>query len=244
MDALLCVQPEAAGGLSHEVRTSETQTVRYPDPSRDPSNPEASYQRGRQPADTRSPELRLQKGPPQEGAFTLCQSFTFTVRWRFSSSNCQLRVSLQASKRLESGEISQEDFLNMAHQIKHFFQYQEEKQQRSESWDAAADFPMNKLLGTPPNAQPRPHDGMDAAELSYYEHKSKLRKTQVNHRVAGEDWEGEETLEDGVKVGQGEKTGGPTPQHKYGRAPRDRQGELRSCCCVFLCVCRSDCMMS
>uniref|UniRef100_A0A8D3EBZ7 Pre-mRNA cleavage complex 2 protein Pcf11 n=1 Tax=Scophthalmus maximus TaxID=52904 RepID=A0A8D3EBZ7_SCOMX len=67
----------------------------------------------------------------------------------------------RASKRLESGEISQEEFLNMAHQIKHFFQYQEEKQQRSENWD-----------GT------RPHNTMDAAELSYYEHKSKLRKTQ------------------------------------------------------------------
>uniref|UniRef100_A0A7N8YLW1 Pre-mRNA cleavage complex 2 protein Pcf11 n=1 Tax=Mastacembelus armatus TaxID=205130 RepID=A0A7N8YLW1_9TELE len=52
----------------------------------------------------------------------------------------------RASKRVESGEISQEDFLNMAHQIKHFFQYQEEKQQqRSESWDDS-DFPTKKQL--------------------------------------------------------------------------------------------------
>uniref|UniRef100_A0A7N6BLR2 Pre-mRNA cleavage complex 2 protein Pcf11 n=1 Tax=Anabas testudineus TaxID=64144 RepID=A0A7N6BLR2_ANATE len=63
----------------------------------------------------------------------------------------------RASKRLESGEISQDEFLNVAHKIKHFFQYQEEKQQRSDSWDDSTEF----------------------SELSYYEHKSKLKKTQV-----------------------------------------------------------------
>lgn len=139
----------------------------------------------------------------------------------------------QASKRLESGEISQEDFLNMAHQIKHFFQYQEEKLQRSESWDDSGDFPAKKQplpLTAPPSSssQPRSHDGMDPAELSYYEHKSKLRKTQVTHRVAGEEWEAEEPLEDGEDVGQGEKAGaGRPPPHKYNRAPRERPGELR-----------------
>ncbi|XP_040908285.1 pre-mRNA cleavage complex 2 protein Pcf11 isoform X2 [Toxotes jaculatrix] len=139
----------------------------------------------------------------------------------------------RASKRLESGEISQEDFLNMAHQIKHFFQYQEEKQQHSESWDDSIDFSAKKqsLLTTPPST--RPHDSMNAAELSYYEHKSKLRKTQVTHRVAGEEWEGQESPEDAEGSGQGEKTsGGRTAghpsSHKYSRGPRDRQGERRS----------------
>ncbi|XP_070838622.1 pre-mRNA cleavage complex 2 protein Pcf11 isoform X1 [Chaetodon trifascialis] len=140
----------------------------------------------------------------------------------------------RASKRLESGEISQEDFLNMAHQIKHFFQYQEEKQQHSESWDESGNFSKKQpLLTTPPSTQPRPHDGMDAAELSYYEHKSKLRKTQVTHRATGAEWEGEESAEEGEEAVQGEKTSssrsiGHPPSHKYSRAPRDRQGERRS----------------
>uniref|UniRef100_A0A8C6MGF6 Pre-mRNA cleavage complex 2 protein Pcf11 n=1 Tax=Nothobranchius furzeri TaxID=105023 RepID=A0A8C6MGF6_NOTFU len=69
----------------------------------------------------------------------------------------------RASRRLESGEISLEDFLNMAHQIKHFFQYQEEKQQRTKGWEGPGEFPVKK-------------------QLSYYEHKSKLRTTRVNHR--------------------------------------------------------------
>ncbi|XP_037322836.2 pre-mRNA cleavage complex 2 protein Pcf11 isoform X1 [Pungitius pungitius] len=133
----------------------------------------------------------------------------------------------RASKRLESGEISQEDFLNMAHQIKHFFQYQEEKQ-RSDSWDDDLAPPGKlPLLSSPPLAPtPRPpRDGMDAAELSYYEHKSKLRKTQVAHRAAGEEWEGEESPEEGEEAG---KTGRSAAHPKYGRAPRDRQGERRS----------------
>lgn len=116
-------------------------------------------------------------------------------------------MSLQASKRLESGEISQEDFLNMAHQIKHLFQYQEEKQ-RSQAWDGAQD--------QCPPAQPRSHDAMDAAELSYYEHKSKLRKTQVSRRVPAEDTQN--TSEDG-----GDKS--LSAGHPYIRLPRDRPGE-------------------
>lgn len=146
---------------------------------------------------------------------------------------CGLAVVSQASKRLESGEISQEDFLNMAHKIKHFFQYQEEKQQHSENWEDSGSFSKKQpLLTTPPSAQPRPHDAMDAAELSYYEHKSKLRKTQVTHRAAGEEWEGEQNLENSEEVSQGQKMGsgrslGHPPSHKYSRAPRDRPGELR-----------------
>lgn len=98
----------------------------------------------------------------------------------------------------------------MAHQIKHFFQYQEEKQQqRSESWDESGDFSMKKP------SIPRPHDTMDAAELSYYEHKSKLRKTQVNHRVTGD--EGHETPDDVGEPRPGEKLGGRSGGHPYGR---------------------------
>ncbi|KAM6907162.1 LOW QUALITY PROTEIN: pre-mRNA cleavage complex 2 protein Pcf11 [Xenentodon cancila] len=132
----------------------------------------------------------------------------------------------RASKRLVNGEISQEDFLNMAHQIKHFFQYQEEKMQRSESWDGAVGFPSKKqlLLSAPGSVQSRPHEVMDAAELSYYEHKSKLRKTQVNHRAAGEDWEGEEVAEEGGDNAGRVRNDG----HKYGRPLRDRQGEMRN----------------
>lgn len=106
----------------------------------------------------------------------------------------------------------------MAHKIKHFFQYQEEKQQqRSETWDDPNDFPAKKqlLLTKPLSPLARPHDGMDAAERSYYEHKSKLKKTQVSHHPAGEEWE-EESLE------EGEKTGG---SHKFSRVPLDRAGE-------------------
>lgn len=119
----------------------------------------------------------------------------------------------------------------MAHQIKHFFQYQEEKQQHSEGWDDAGNLSKKQpLLATPPSAQPRPHDSMNEAELTYYEHKSKLRKTQVTHRTTGEEWEGEESPEESEEAAQGEKTGGRPighpSSHKYSRTPRDRPGEL------------------
>ncbi|KAK1875209.1 Pre-mRNA cleavage complex 2 protein Pcf11 [Dissostichus eleginoides] len=130
----------------------------------------------------------------------------------------------RASKRLESGEISQEDFLNMAHQIKHFFQYQEEKQ-RPDSWDPLSGLPRPTLTSGAPrppltSGGPRPPPAtMDAAELSYYEHKLKLRKTQVNRRAAGEEWEGDESPEEGEGEGEG------APPGKYSRGPRDRPGE-------------------
>ncbi|XP_013886046.1 pre-mRNA cleavage complex 2 protein Pcf11 isoform X2 [Austrofundulus limnaeus] len=129
----------------------------------------------------------------------------------------------RASKRLESGEISQEDFLNMAHQIKHLFQYQEEKQQRSDVWDQAQDFPLSKssLLSMSPNTQPHPQKPMDAAELSYYEHKSKLKKTQVSHRVSAEDRQ--DVSEDSRDLGPGDNS-----RSAYSRLARDRTGERRS----------------
>ncbi|KAK7143529.1 hypothetical protein R3I93_014633 [Phoxinus phoxinus] len=75
----------------------------------------------------------------------------------------------KASKRHAEGEISNDEFLNVAHQINQLFQYQEERQ-RSDSWDESCDegvYPSKKkgLIS-------------DAA-LSYFEHKSKLKKTQL-----------------------------------------------------------------
>lgn len=121
----------------------------------------------------------------------------------------------KASKRLESGEISQEDFLNMAHKIKHLFQYQEEKQQHSENWDETGGFPKKQLLNTTQANQPHAHGSMDPAELSYYEHKSKLRKTQVNRRADGEEGQAE-----AGEAAQDEKSHGHTP-------PNERQSKER-----------------
>ncbi|KAM9333156.1 pre-mRNA cleavage complex 2 protein Pcf11-like [Pholidichthys leucotaenia] len=123
----------------------------------------------------------------------------------------------RASKRVESGEISHEDFLNMAHKIKNFFQYQEERQQLSKSWDDSG----NKTP-LPPGGQPRPLKEMNAAQLSYYEHKSKLKKTQVNHRSAAEEWEGVESPEEGDVQDQ---MGG---ERKYSRPLQERPDERRS----------------
>uniref|UniRef100_A0A4W6FCA6 Pre-mRNA cleavage complex 2 protein Pcf11 n=1 Tax=Lates calcarifer TaxID=8187 RepID=A0A4W6FCA6_LATCA len=115
----------------------------------------------------------------------------------------------RASKRLESGEISQEDFLNMAHQIKHFFQYQEEKLQRSESWDDSGDFPAKK--------QPLP------LTLSYYEHKSKLRKTQVTHRVR--EWNSPLTERQRYDEREEQKSGYDAPRRYDSRHPDPRRLE-------------------
>ncbi|KAL4658619.1 pre-mRNA cleavage complex 2 protein Pcf11 [Arapaima gigas] len=90
----------------------------------------------------------------------------------------------KASKRLADGEISHDDFLNVAHQIKQLFQYQEEKQ-RCDSWEGSVEdvhFGTRKkpLLSTPPLQQ----GNLSDAEISYYEHKAKLRRTQVQHQGA------------------------------------------------------------
>ncbi|KAG7483910.1 hypothetical protein MATL_G00043310 [Megalops atlanticus] len=92
----------------------------------------------------------------------------------------------KASKRLADGEISHDDFLDVAHQIKQLFQYQEEKQ-RSDSWEGPNEegqfVPKKKpLLATPPS-QP---GNLSDAEITYYEHKAKLRRTQVQ-RQGGRD---------------------------------------------------------
>lgn len=68
------------------------------------------------------------------------------------------------------GELTPEEFLNVAHQIKQIFQYQEERQ-RSDSWDGPSDdgaCTRKKL-----------HGHISDAQLSYLEHKSKLKRTQL-----------------------------------------------------------------
>lgn len=148
---------------------------------------------------------------------------------------------LQASKRLESGEISQEDFLNVAHKIKTFFQYQEEKQQQhSGSWDDSGVFSKKQsLLPTPSSAEPHPLETMDAAELSYYEHKSKLKKTQVTHRPNVGEWEGEQNSGESKELPPSEKADdqnlGPS-LHRYNRVPLDASGEFRVLTVVYLLV--------
>ncbi|MBN3313896.1 PCF11 protein, partial [Atractosteus spatula] len=101
----------------------------------------------------------------------------------------------KASKRHADGEISQEEFLCVAHQIKQLFQYQEEKQ-RSDSWEGNSEdgqygSKKKPLLSTPPSQ----HANMSDAEISYYEHKAKLRRTQVQHQ--GNDvWDADESQEE------------------------------------------------
>ncbi|KAF5906966.1 pre-mRNA cleavage complex 2 protein Pcf11-like, partial [Clarias magur] len=84
----------------------------------------------------------------------------------------------KAGQRLADGELSQEEFLNVAHQIRQIFQYQEERQ-RSDSWEGPND-------GGPPTRK-KLHGRMSDAELSYFEHKSKLKRTQLQrpvHRIS------------------------------------------------------------
>ncbi|KAM4048171.1 pre-mRNA cleavage complex 2 protein Pcf11 [Anomaloglossus baeobatrachus] len=80
----------------------------------------------------------------------------------------------KANERLTSGEISQDEFLVVAHQICQLFQYQEEKERYS-VWDS----PTDDTKGG------RKKPLLSNAELNYYEHKAKLRRTQVQHFMDG-----------------------------------------------------------
>ena len=126
----------------------------------------------------------------------------------------------------------------MAHQINQLFQYQEEKLQRSDSWEAPNEdvsgphgqFPSKKkpLLSTPGSPRGRARDPMDDAELTYYEHKSKLRRTRVNRRPpGGDDWDGDMGSEDGDFEGPMLEGGPGTLARKYSRSPPIRPGRFR-----------------
>ncbi|XP_025961856.1 pre-mRNA cleavage complex 2 protein Pcf11 isoform X1 [Dromaius novaehollandiae] len=78
----------------------------------------------------------------------------------------------KANERLASGEITQDEFLVVAHQIRQLFQYQEGKH-RCNVWDSPTE---EKCLKKKPL--------LSDAELTYYEHKAKLKRTQVQHSLS------------------------------------------------------------
>ncbi|KAM9321154.1 pre-mRNA cleavage complex 2 protein Pcf11 [Gastrophryne carolinensis] len=73
----------------------------------------------------------------------------------------------KANERLTLGEITQDEFLIVAHQIRQLFQYQEEKH-RSNSWDSP----------TEENAA-RKKPLLSNADLNYYEHKATLKSAPL-----------------------------------------------------------------
>lgn len=79
----------------------------------------------------------------------------------------------KASQRMVDGELSHEEFLNVAHQIKQLFQYREEKQ-RSDSWEGSSDDGTYTSKKKPPCGQ---------ISNAYLEHKSKLIRTQLQRPV-------------------------------------------------------------
>uniref|UniRef100_A0A8D0DJV8 Pre-mRNA cleavage complex 2 protein Pcf11 n=1 Tax=Salvator merianae TaxID=96440 RepID=A0A8D0DJV8_SALMN len=76
----------------------------------------------------------------------------------------------KANERLTSGEITQDEFLVLCHQIRQLFQYQEGKH-RSNDWDGPT---CEKGLS---KKKPLLSD----ADLIYHEHKATLKRTQVQH---------------------------------------------------------------
>lgn len=77
----------------------------------------------------------------------------------------------KTSERLASGEITQDDFLVVVHQIRQLFQYQEGKHRCN-----VRDSPTEENKG---GLKKKPL--LSDAELTYYEHKAKLKRTQVQH---------------------------------------------------------------
>lgn len=78
---------------------------------------------------------------------------------------------MQTSERLASGEITQDEFLVVVHQIRQLFQYQEGKHRCN-----VRDSPTEENKG---GLKKKPL--LSDAELTYYEHKAKLKRTQVQH---------------------------------------------------------------
>ncbi|XP_007645734.2 pre-mRNA cleavage complex 2 protein Pcf11 isoform X1 [Cricetulus griseus] len=77
----------------------------------------------------------------------------------------------KTSERLASGEITQDEFLVVVHQIRQLFQYQEGKHRCN-----VRDSPTEENKG---GLKKKPL--LSDAELTYYEHKAKLKRTQVQH---------------------------------------------------------------
>ncbi|XP_048348967.1 pre-mRNA cleavage complex 2 protein Pcf11 isoform X1 [Sphaerodactylus townsendi] len=76
----------------------------------------------------------------------------------------------KANERMSSGEITQDEFLSLVHQIRQLFQYQEEKH-RCNVWDSPS--AEKGILKKKPL--------LSDADLIYHEHKAKLIRTQVQH---------------------------------------------------------------
>ncbi|XP_077197433.1 pre-mRNA cleavage complex 2 protein Pcf11 [Paroedura picta] len=76
----------------------------------------------------------------------------------------------KANERMSSGEITQDEFLSLVHQIRQLFQYQEGKL-RCNVWDSPS--AEKGLLKKKPL--------LSDADLIYHEHKAKLKRTQVQH---------------------------------------------------------------
>lgn len=91
-----------------------------------------------------------------------------------------MAFSTQASKRHAKGEITLEEFLNVAHQIKQVFQYQEQKQ-RSNSWESSCDDPLLSPKEKRDPRDPREPLGPNhpSAEELYQQHKSRLVRTRL-----------------------------------------------------------------
>ncbi|XP_062910025.1 pre-mRNA cleavage complex 2 protein Pcf11 [Mobula hypostoma] len=87
----------------------------------------------------------------------------------------------KANQRLAAAEISYDEFLVVAHQINQLFQYQEEKN-RSGDWQASHVSPRGfkaDLKGDSPARTQGKGGSLSEAELSYFEHMSKLKRTRV-----------------------------------------------------------------
>nr|XP_006001893.1 PREDICTED: pre-mRNA cleavage complex 2 protein Pcf11 isoform X1 [Latimeria chalumnae] len=129
----------------------------------------------------------------------------------------------KANERLASGEITQDDFLVVAHQINQLFQYQEEKHRSGATWNSPTEetkggLKKKPLLPTPPMTQME----MSDAVLTYYEHKSKLKRTQVQpFQLRLDQLESEEILH-GIQENDHNKGkyGGRVDEGQFSERPR------------------------
>ncbi|KAM5126894.1 pre-mRNA cleavage complex 2 protein Pcf11 [Mantella aurantiaca] len=99
----------------------------------------------------------------------------------------------KANERLESGEITQDDFLMVAHQIRQLFQYQEDKNR------CVYSSPTEEEIISGVRKKPL----LSNAELTYYQHKAKLKRTQVQQNCMDQDFMDEPM--DELTAGDGEE---------------------------------------
>ncbi|KAG9332994.1 hypothetical protein JZ751_013949 [Albula glossodonta] len=129
----------------------------------------------------------------------------------------QHRLSVDANLQIPEvlNSANKRDLLK---KIKQLFQYQEEKQ-RSDSWEDPGEegqqvCKKKPLLATPPLPQ---QSNLSDAEISYYEHKAKLRRTQVQ-RQGNDVWEADDSFSN-------EETGVAEIEFPKERHPGTRTGD-------------------